>query len=70
MKKDYVEENQKDLEIMAKHIMEIEKRLQKGEISQQQATYEMEDWFKGIPLYNLVEVFEFLDDYILKNLDK
>lgn len=70
MKKDYVEENQKDLETMAKHIMEIEKRVQKGEISKSKAADEMEDWFKGIPLGNLVEVFDFLDDYILKHLDK
>ena len=70
MKKDYIKENQKDLEIMAKHIMETEKRLQKGEISQAKAADEMEDWFKSIPLSSLVEVFDFLDDYILKNLDK
>ena len=70
MKKDYIKENQRDLEIMAKHIMEVEKRLQKGEISQTKAADEMEDLFKSIPLSNLVEVFDFLDDYILKNLDK
>ena len=70
MKKDYVKENQRDLEVMAKYIMETEKRFQNGEISERQATYEMEDWFKGIPLHNLVEVFDFLDDYFLKNLDK
>lgn len=70
MKKDYIEQNREDLEIMAKNIMMIEKRLQAGEISSEKARKEMESWFQGIPFNHLVEAFDFLDDYILKNLDK
>lgn len=70
MKRDYIEQNREDLEIMAKNIMMIEKRLNAGELSSEKARKEMERWFQGIPFNHLIEAFDFVDDYILKNLDK
>lgn len=70
MEKDYIEQNRENLEIMAKNIMMIEKRLQAGEISSEKARNEMESCFQKIPYNHLIEAFDFLDDYILKHLDK
>ena len=70
MKKDYVEQNRSKLENMAKDIMVIEKKIRNNEIESQQATAIMDMYFQQIDPEHLIEAFDFLDDYILKNLDK
>lgn len=70
MKKDYVEQNQSKLENMAKDIMVIEKKIRNNEIESQKAIAIMDTYFQQIDPEHLIETFDFLDDYILKNLDK
>ena len=70
MKKDYVEQNRSKLENMAKDIMVIEKKIRNNEIESQKAIAIMDMYFQQLDPEHLIEAFDFLDDFILKNLDK
>lgn len=70
MKKDYIEQNRSKLENMAKDIMVIEKKIRNNEIESQKAIAIMDMYFQQLDPEHLIEAFDFLDDFILKNLDK
>lgn len=70
MEKDYIEQNRSKLENMAKDIMKIEKKIRNNEIDSKKAIAIMDLYFQQIDPEYLIEAFDFLDDYILKNLDK